>query len=57
MAKLSTTTKIVGGFGLFALLFAGVSAFFGKNKPNNQPALIEGECEEVVEDETCSDKE
>ena len=54
MAKLNKTTTILGGVGFLALLGAGLAALFG-GKKTDAPQMIEGECAEVVEDETYSD--
>lgn len=56
MAKINKTTTILGGVGFLALLGAGLAAFFGRKK-TDEPQLIEGECTEVVEEETYSENE
>ena len=56
MAKFSKTAKILGGVGILGIVGAAGAAIIG-GKKTEEPQMIEGECTEVVEEETYSDAE
>lgn len=56
MAKINKTTAILGGVGILGIIGAVIAAIFG-GKKTKEPELIEGEFEELPNDETYSDGE